>query len=447
MKSPDNNIDRALKAALKRKFDDFEAEVERSSEDIILTSSNRSYWQSAGSKSVVFAGLVTVLFFSSLLYFSIFTEKETASVNINTESNSQSRRKSPKVTHDSGVSQNKVPDAPIGNKLIGLNNQINNPKTLKINTKGPKRAASAGMSSGGSKPIEIDETYENNINISAVLPQSGQKQIGDYVIEPEVSINSLNPGKQDDNPDLKDRVIPITFDLDIIGKRPFEQYSFDPRLSIELPATAGEEENKISDRTKKKFGFVFNTVALNTIQILTVKASPGVVYQNVSVPSEIYPDQLSYKFSGGITQGAFQLLFSYGQLNQSFRYEIKSDKFELQKTDEEYYLVTKGIQHQQNNKLKFVGLGLKRHGVITNSSIFQNYFGDVGLEFSRELSTKTNVLWGNVAIGKEILISKNSKLNIGPYVEYSFTKMINPDTKFQVQPYQIGLSLGFRFLN
>jgi len=141
---------------------------------------------------------------------------------------------------------------------------------------------------------------------------------------------------------------------------------------------------KTSDK-KKGLGFIFNITPLNTVQVLTVKGLPGITYQNINVPSEISLNRLGYKFTVGLAKGAFQFIFSYWQLNKSFNYEIASDEFVLNQDTKKYTFVQKGVQYRQDNKLKFVGLGLKQHGIIKNESVFQNYFGDVGIEFSREL--------------------------------------------------------------
>ena len=125
---------------------------------------------------------------------------------------------------------------------------------------------------------------------------------------------------------------------------------------------------------------------------------------------------------------------------------MASDEFELIATNNNNLgFVSKGIKYEQNNKLKFIGLGIKKHAVVSKVSAFQNYFADLGVEFSRELNTGTNILWSNISIGKQVVINKNSLLFIGPYAEYSFMKIVNPDTKFQIQPYQIGLSVGLSY--
>ncbi|MDQ6480067.1 hypothetical protein [Dyadobacter sp. LHD-138] len=446
MKSRDNDIDSALKAALKRKFDDFEAEAGKASEEIILNRQKVPYWQSAGRGSLLAGGFIAFLLLGSFLYFSIFKVKEKTAADASRVASFKNLTKLQNAPTDRDSKENGVEPAVNENKLIPLPNDRNTVKTLKGVIKEKKSALSIGHITKVLKPIEVVTTYENSKDSVLRSNESDARGTGTFVRIPDGNLNSVSFEKVNDNLSFGNKALALGYDLEIIGKRPYLAYNFEPKLGINADLNTAKKESNKADKKTRDVGFVVNLISLNTVQVLTVKASPGVVYQNIRVPSEISLGRLGYKLTGGLTKGAFQFLFSYGQMNQSFGYEIASDEFELSKGSKDYVFVPKGIQYEQNNKLKFVGLGIKRHGVIKSASVFQHYFGDVGLEFSRELQTNTNVLWGNLAIGKEFRLGENARLNVGPYVEYSFTKMVNPDTKFQIQPYQIGLSIGLSYL-
>lgn len=446
MKSQGNDIDRALKAALKRKFDDFEAEAGKASEEIILNKQKVPYGQSAGVGSLLAGGFIAFLLLCSFLYFSIFKVKEKATAGTSKVESFKNLTKLQNTSTDRDSKENGVVSTVNENNLITLPNGSNTVRTLKVVIKEKKPALSIDHITKALKPIEIITTYENSKNSFLRSNESDARGAGTFESILEENLNSVGFEKKNDNYSFGNNALALGYDLEIIGKRPYVAYNFEPKLGIDADLSTTKKENNKAYKKSGNFGFVINIIPLNTVQVLTVRALSGVVYQNIRVPSEISLGRLGYKLTGGLTKGAFQFIFSYGQLNQSFGYEIASDEFELRKGSKDYGFVPKGIQYEENNKLKFVGLGIKRHGVIKNASIFQHYFGDVGLEFSRELQTNTNVLWGNLAIGKEFRLSENSRLSIGPYVEYSFTKMVNPDTKFQIQPYQIGLSIGLIYL-
>ena len=446
MKSRDSDIDSALKAALKRKFDDFEAEVGKASEEIILNRQKVPYWQSAGRGSLLAGGFIALLLLCSFLYFSIFKVKEKTASGASGIASFKDLTKLQNASTDRDSKENGVEPAMKENKLVPLLNDRNTVRTLKGVIKIKKSALSIDPITKALKPIEVVTTYEDRKDSFLRSNESVVRGAGTFVRIPEGNLNLVSFEKKNDNLSFGNKTLAPGYDLEVIGKRPYFAYNFEPKLGIGADFNTAKKENQKAYKKTQDFGFVVNITPLNTVQVLTVKASPGVVYQNIRVPSEISLGRLGYKLTGGLTKGAFQFLLSYGQMNQSFGYEIASDEFELRKGSKDYAFVPKGIRYEENNKLKFVGLGIKRHGVVKSASVFQHYFGDVGLEFSRELQTNTNVLWGNLAIGKEFRLSENARLNVGPYVEYSFTKMVNPDTKFQIQPYQIGLSIGLTYL-
>jgi hypothetical protein len=460
MKSPDNDIDRALRAALKRRFNEFEADVDKASDDVIFKLLKRSQWQNRRSGMLWAGGFIVFLLAGSLLYFSNIRDGSKSSVLIKTRVPSiglnpfKKTAKGPDtlehkpilLSKEKPLIQMENKKMPLSTKkaLIQLPVDNNTAQTLKPETTF-KRYLRPRSPLKVSKPAEIKIVPERSL-LGISKPNTLEETSRGNTFRESTDGYSDSSAHDHQKPHSLsgNKIAPALNDLEKTDYRPYSNDHLDPALKI-ISVVNTNENQEIYNRTKG-FGFVFNVTPLNTIQVLTVKASPGVIYQNVSVPSGISLPRLGYKVSGGLTKNNFQFLLSYGQLSQSFGYEIASDEFELNTKDsKDLNFVPKGIQYQEYHKLSFVGIGLKRHNLIRNASVFQNYFGDVGLEFSREFRTDTNVLWGNVAIGKQFSINKSTWLTIGPYAEYSFTKMINPDTRFKIKPYQIGLSIGIKY--
>ena len=445
MKSPDKDIDRALQAALKRKFDDFEAEATKASEDAIFSKQRASYWQSTRGRILAAAGLVIFLLSLPFLYFSFSDVKDIVAVSIpkNDSFNGPTKLQRAVPALDSQENDTALI---IENKRSQLLNPVNRTVKLQAAAKMEKPALSVKSLTKAVETTQMINFYKSSKDRFSVPDKHDEKEISTPVQTSQDNLISSNFDREKINLSVDKKILAEDYDLKMIQKKPYLANNFKPVFNIQFDLHTTRNLNGVAYDKKKGLGFIFNITPLNTVQVLTVKGLPGITYQNVNVPSEISLNRLGYKFTAGLAKGAFQFIFSYGQLNQSFNYEIASDEFVLNQDTKNYTFVQKGVQYRQDNKLKFVGLGLKRHGIIKNESVFQNYFGDVGVEFSRELKTNTNVLWGNLALGKQVLLSKNAQLNIGPYLEYSFTKMVNPDTKFQNQPYQIGLSIGLRYL-
>jgi len=442
MSSQDKAIDRALKAALKRKFDGFETESGKASEEVIFNKLKPALWQFRQEKVLLATGFVIFLVTCSFLYFSIFEiEKKPLAIALTKGlGNGAAKIQPARIKVDSPV----IHAVPLKNKsnLMQLPRYGTKAKLSDIFTTTNTFANSNVPLTKAFSQSEIIGTNADSEQNFLKLNEVAEAGMGTFVKMAGGDQNALNRENLGPYSTVAQRVLPMNYDnLEILDKRPMT-YNLVSPVKIVFNRDTVKNDGSVIYKRSKGFAFSINILPLSPLQMLTVRPLPGVMYQNISVPSELSLRQLGYKFTGGMKKGDFAFLFSYSQLNQSFNYEIASEEFELKRTSKDYVFTPVGIPYSQNNRLKFIGLGIKRHRVAKNVSVFRGYFGDIGLEFSRELTTKTNLLWSNLAIGKQVIISRNSLLTIGPYVEYSFTKMVNPETKFQIRPYQIGISIG-----
>ncbi len=247
---------------------------------------------------------------------------------------------------------------------------------------------------------------------------------------------ALNNIKELEGPSLADQ------DIGVLDHRPMAlpQYNWQPDSLI----TPGEPRKRFEYAFKEGWGIIAGFTPLRTFQILTVRPGNGVVYQNFVLPGKISAQTVGYKFSAGVERKGFQLLLNYGQFKQSYRYEIATSEFTVgPDLSGNYEVIRKGIPQEENSTVRLVGLAVKKHSV-RRSHFLRNYFGDVGAEFSRDLSSKKNLVWINAGFGKELFAGGNVVMSVGPYLEYSLSKLRNPDNPFKIQPYQIGLSVDFK---
>ena len=233
-------------------------------------------------------------------------------------------------------------------------------------------------------------------------------------------------------------------DIGVLDHRPMAlpQYNWQPDSLV----TPGKPQKRYEFLFKERWGFIVGLTPLRTFQILTVRPGNGIVYQNFVLPAKISAETVGYKFSAGVEHKGFQLLLNYGQFKQSYRYEIATSEFVVgPDLTGNYEVIRKGIPQEENSTVRLVGVSVKKH-MVRRSHFLRNYFGDVGAEFSRDLSSKKNMVWLNAGFGKELFAGKNLVMTVGPYVEYSLSKLRNPDNPFKIQPYQIGLSVGLRYI-
>ncbi|SEJ00203.1 hypothetical protein SAMN05216327_105214 [Dyadobacter sp. SG02] len=232
-------------------------------------------------------------------------------------------------------------------------------------------------------------------------------------------------------------------DIGVLDHRPMAlpHYNWQPDSLI----TPGEPQKRYEYLFKEHWTFIAGLTPLRTFQILTVRPGNGVVYQNFVLPAKISAATVGYKFSAGVERKGFQLSLNYGQFKQSYRYEIATSEFTVgPDLTGNYQVVRKGIPQEENSTVRLVGMAVKKH-VVRRSHFLRDYYGDVGAEYSRDLTSKRNLVWLNAGFGKELFAGNNVAMTVGPYFEYSLSKLRNPDNPFKIQPYQIGLSVGLRY--
>jgi hypothetical protein len=232
-------------------------------------------------------------------------------------------------------------------------------------------------------------------------------------------------------------------DIGVLDHRPLAlpQYHWQPDSLV----TPEKPKKRYDYLLKDHWGIIAGFTPLRTFQILTVRPGNGVVYQNFVLPTKISAQTVGYKFSAGVERKGFQLLLNYGQFKQSYRYEIATSEFLVGPDPSgNYQVVRKGIPQEENSIVRLVGVSVKKH-TVRRSPFLRNYFGDVGAEFSRDLGARKNMVWVNAGFGKELFAGNNVVMTVGPYLEYSLSKLRNADNPFKIQPYQIGLSVGLRY--
>lgn len=469
MKSSDERIDEELRKALRQRFDNFERLPDPTLREKIFKGLG-------GGTSMIQTGVVTALLvfitLTAILYmvsYSIERKNEMAAA---AQQVTKELSKIPAATPDADV---KVEDEPGSDKAIAIQESvagnkdldrelpkpspesqtINMPKALRAQASQAPRATRvtrkpykynraaiakfvemirANPSSFGS--LWIDETRISPADM-AFLESEWNK-----IVSGKSSSDSIVAGENDikelEGPSLADQ------DIGVLDHRPMAlpKYNWQPDSLV----TPEEPQKRYEFLFKEHWSIVTVVTPLRTFQMLTVRPGNGVVYQNFVLPGKISAETVGYKFSAGVERKGFQLLLNYGQFKQSYRYEIATSEFVVgPDLTGNYEVVRKGIPQHESSTARLVGMSVRKH-TVRRSHFLRNYFGDFGAEFSRDLTSKKNMVWVNAGFGKELFAGNNVVMTVGPYLEYSLSKLRNPDNPFKIQPYQIGLSVGLRYI-
>lgn len=462
MKSSDERIDEELRKALRERFDNFERLPDPTLREKVFKGLGGG--TSMVQTSLVASLLLLITLTASLYLVSFSAEKKNEMV-ANVQQVAREFSKALAATPESGERNQREADMPAG-RVEGDADLAQHHTSVKsasvVDTKGVVGVRGAHIPVAGVprvKPqrfkradvVEMVDMVKSNPALGSIwISNKGISPADRAFLESELkktdfanpligsdSISQSN-SKELEGPSLADQ------DIGVLDHRPMAlpQYNWQPDSLV----TPAQPQKRYEFLFKDRWGVIVGLTPLRTFQILTVRPGNGVVYQNFVLPGKISAETVGYKLSAGVERKGFQLLLNYGQFKQSYRYEIATSEFTVgPDLSGHYEVVRKGIPQEENSTVRLVGMAVKKH-VVRRSHFLRNYFGDVGAEFSRDLTSKRNLVWVNAGFGKELFAGKHVVMTVGPYFEYSLSKLRNPDNPFKIQPYQIGLSVGLRYV-
>ena len=466
MKSSDERIDEELRKALRERFDNFERLPDP-------TLREKIFQGLGGGTSMVQTGLVASLLLLIgltatvyLVSYSVEKKKEMAagvkhvtrefSNALTATPEAPARQEDPEVSEMASAKQKidvvNTEFAPSQPKLVESNAVRKNEEVVAAGISRANRTVAQSYRykrEDTPKRIGVSPSkgaFNNSIrgtdqDISLSYRASRESEVKKVDFEnllPERVATGESDIKELEGPSLADQ------DIGVLDHRPvaLPKYNWQPDSLV----TPGEPQKRYEFLFKEHWSFIAGLTPLRTFQILTVRPGNGVVYQNFVLPAKISAQTVGYKFSAGVERKGFQFLLNYGQFKQSYRYEIATSEFAVgPDLTGNYEVIRKGIPQEENSTVRLVGMAVKKH-TVRRSHFLRNYFGDFGAEFSRDLSSRKNMVWVNAGFGKELFAGNNVVMTVGPYFEYSVSKLRNPDNPFKIQPYQIGLSVGLRYV-
>jgi hypothetical protein len=427
MKSPEEQIDEALREALKRKFDNFERMPDPSLSEKIWRALNISDNPGIIQKSIILGLLFLIIVTGTLLFNSV--------------SGGEHEKLSKEGTLLAPETKLYQADAgPAAHKQQKVTIAAANRKTAQVTLATNHIPDKPGISpekevfSGKERKWQVTDASNLKKRVQNAAAEIGPfENAGNDVVG--VMTKDLVGVATDSSADVN---------VSMLANQPLRL----PQLAwcTDSTISVSRSKERIVMESKNNWAFIVSAAPLRTFQTLTIGHTNGIIYQNFQFPTSISEQTVGYKFAAGIEKNGFQLLLNYGKFRQSFKYEIARDEYLLQPDKSgEYRVVRKGTPVEENAVSNLVGLSIKKH-IVRKSTFLKNYFGDVGLELNRDLNSHNNMVWINGGFGKELFVDRNMRITVGPYIEYSLMKLRNDKNQFRVQPYQIGLSVGLKDL-
>ncbi|WP_439583819.1 hypothetical protein [Dyadobacter bucti] len=420
MKTSEDKLNEALRAALKRKFDNFEAAPEPSSfEKIMAQLKPARNW-----KYLFFTILFVSVFIAGIkLDQHMLRQKNTAGIQNGAKIMAPHVGKKQMAPARSGVDADKKLT-----EYVSLKKSLRNTaETGIIRKREPEQT-------GGSAAQHV---YRVNMKNGFAGFDTPKPPFG-------VSASEEQPGEVHATGD-EAVLSPWLVTPEMLAGQPAVFASASPELP--LVRFAGDvEKYKLLNTKPTRMSFLLHVAASQGYQILTVPSSVGQSFQNFAFPSTFSRQSLGYKFSGGVEKNGFQLMLHYSGFKQSYSYEIAGSDYIVEPVDKDNYkIVRQGEQISETRKYRLLGIGISKE-VRWGRSQFSKYFVKAGLEYSQSLDSRQRIGWVSIGAGKQFAIADQMLLNLGPYAEFSPGKISSERTPFFYQPYRLGVSLGVKLV-
>jgi hypothetical protein len=427
MKTSEDNLNEALRAVLKRKFDDYEALPDPSAYAKIRARLKpvgrwRYFWLSWPALILGIIAIGTKEYLEARKDEKGISQINQKAVSAKMEKLSKSNAIAarPSTVNVAKTSVSK----PVGRAMATnqKNNRLNNAKKYAVvNARADEKAPAAQL------PTKIREL--------SALPGERLAAVNGYDKMPPAS------DTEEDFTDDAGREVPLE-PLDHII---FEE--LDVNIVQRTVSTPPKPELKREITVNpSKITWLANAAVLHTYQILTVPSSAARDFQNFSFPSVFALKSMGYKLSAGIEKKGLQLQLHYSGFRQTYSYEVANDSY-LVKPDENgnYKTYRQGDRINEDTKYSLLGIGINKT-MRWGRSPYSRFYATAGLEYSYALTGNKSLGWLNLGIGKQIAVTRKSALHIGPYAEFSPMKISGTGNPFFYQPYRVGISMGLRFV-
>ncbi|KAA0992839.1 hypothetical protein [Dyadobacter aurulentus] len=402
MKSPEDHIDDGLRDALKRRFDDFEMKPDPSLKKNIFT--ELKIWQKDNNfQRNWIIGLTLVLFLTGAFFY--------------------------RTTRDSVAKQ--IPSG----RLVSVHSKVSTKSGLEEAAVDAKGINTNEVAPAGPVRLVIEKSKAVSLKkVKAELSRSVEATVDLQEADEKSPDELIGTGQAEERTE-------VILDNDFVLLDNLPAHFNNLEMPVPKPGTAEVSNKERPNITGRGWTILAGVTPVKTFQVLNVISNPGFIYQNFRFPSSASLETLGFKANAGIANNGFEFVVSFSQYKQSVRYEKAGNEFEVVPGSANDAKIRRKFSTIDSDRvLKLAGIGVRKQ-FVPRAPAFRDFYAVLGTEFSRELTQGSNMVWLNAGIGRQVGIGRNTTLQIGPYLEYGFTKFLSAEGAFQVKPYQVGLSV------
>ncbi|MEZ0487221.1 hypothetical protein [Fibrella aquatica] len=184
---------------------------------------------------------------------------------------------------------------------------------------------------------------------------------------------------------------------------------------------------------------------LSTFQFMTIVARPESYVQRVDAPATFSAPTWSYQVSGGVMWRQFAVQLMAGQLRRWAYYDLATNEYQIEATGQNEYRITRlGQSVAENSSLTLLGASLDKEYTLGLGKRPGQYAARVGGQGTYLPATGQTLLWGQAALTTAIPLRSAYSIQVGPTVQYGFSRLFSGDRQLNIHPFLVGASFTIR---
>ncbi|MCF0040852.1 hypothetical protein [Dyadobacter fanqingshengii] len=224
-----------------------------------------------------------------------------------------------------------------------------------------------------------------------------------------------------------------------------------PLPLITVPMYASEKASAAQDVADKKPvnswkpAMLVNVSATNTSQSVYLLPSAHSRILKVSFPNSIA--NVGYKIGFGMQANGYQLLINYSHLQYQTEYVYALDEFSAEPANASYRFKRLGAARTVKSAFDIIGVAAKKN-IDFETKALGALYAQLGMDYSRSvMGPDQQLLSASVSAGKRIFTGPKATIVIGPFFEYNILRILTSEENVKIRPNQVGISLGLKFTN
>ena len=427
MKSSDDELNDAIKNALKGSLGNFERKPKASLDERIY----RELGQTPNRKPLwAVLGLVAIIGLLGLWYVNESNDNvigKTKDVSGNVAQKAQPDSEKDKVIRRENVDDIASKPSP----EPGVDYRVLSKSQMAVTAK------------SAIKPEHQLKTSQSESSFSEpnIIPEKSEHYVADGKAVGRTSDD------QDNVFDQQDHANPIE-ELDFLNASKFPML---PLPLITVPMSQSQTDSVAQEiAVKKPAGswkpaMLVNISATNTSQSVYLLPSAHSRILKVSFPNSIA--NIGYKVGFGMQAKGYQLLINYSHMQYQTEYVYALDEFTAEPANASYNFRRLGTARTVKSAFDIVGVAAKKN-VDFETRALGALYAQLGIEYSRAvMGPDQRLLSASLSAGKSIFAGPKATIVIGPFFEYNILRILTSEENVKIRPNQVGISLGLKFAN